>query len=423
MMHAGYVPDASGWMFLAGDTITVGVAVPDDSTLLAELWVLVSAGADASAVLDALTRGGISSTPGFVIAVLGTRGKVLVRGAATVTVDGSEHASVTGTGFSSWAELVVDRLDRFVCEIVASPGSLRLPIIGGAVRARVFTADVAGVTAFSGVEVAVPDEVPVEALGEEARKAAADVSTGAIANKAPTGKGPAHAARAPRAGAPESRPAAPSRPSEATVAAVEEADDVDGAVDAAAEPPELEPSVKASPYDHLFGDTSYRTVEDAAVRPVADVDGATPPTGIEDRTVVASDLAQLRAKRRAGRGRPAAEAAPGPAFFVELSTGGQEPLDQPLVIGRAPSAAALGGDRIPRLITMTTPNQDISRTHAQIAVEGGTVVVTDLHSRNGTIVTLPGRAPQKLREGETTPVIPGTVIDLGDGATLTVREG
>jgi len=165
------------------------------------------------------------------------------------------------------------------------------------------------------------------------------------------------------------------------------------------------------------------------VRPSADdagegvaVGGGATGTGIEDRTVVASDLAQLRAKRRASRGRPAADAAPAPAFFVELSTGGREPLDQPLVIGRAPSAAALAGDRIPRLITMTTPNQDISRTHAQIAVEGGTVVVTDLNSRNGTIVTLPGRAAQKLREGETTPVMPGTVIDLGDGATLTVRE-
>jgi hypothetical protein len=205
------------------------------------------------------------------------------------------------------------------------------------------------------------------------------------------------------------------------VAAVDEVDAVDD--DAPSGGAAIEPVGKPSAYDHLFGETAYRTVEDAAVRPAADDAGenAVPP-GIEDRTVVASDLAQLRAKRRAGRGRQAAEDAPAPAFFVELSTGGQEPLDQPLVIGRAPSAAALGGDRIPRLITMTTPNQDISRTHAQISVEGGTVVVTDLHSRNGTIVTLPGRAAQKLREGETTPVIPGTVIDLGDGATLTVRE-
>jgi hypothetical protein len=58
----------------------------------------------------------------------------------------------------------------------------------------------------------------------------------------------------------------------------------------------------------------------------------------------------------------------------------------------------------------------------QVAVEGGTVVVTDLHSRNGTMVQLPGKAPQQLRAGEPTPVTVGTVIDLGDGATLTVGE-
>ena len=159
------------------------------------------------------------------------------------------------------------------------------------------------------------------------------------------------------------------------------------------------------------------------MRPAAhDADESVPVPGIEDRTVVASDLAQLRAKRRAGRGRNVEAVTPLAAFYLELSTGGREVIDQPLVIGRAPSATALGGGAIPRLVTMTTPNQDISRTHAQISVEGGTVVVTDLHSSNGTIVTLPGRAAQKLREGETTPVIPGTIIDLGDGATLTVRE-
>ncbi len=58
-----------------------------------------------------------------------------------------------------------------------------------------------------------------------------------------------------------------------------------------------------------------------------------------------------------------------------------------------------------------------------IAVEGGTVVVTDLHSRNGTQVVLPGKSPQRLREGEPTAVIVGTVIDLGGDVTLTVREG
>jgi pSer/pThr/pTyr-binding forkhead associated (FHA) protein len=75
------------------------------------------------------------------------------------------------------------------------------------------------------------------------------------------------------------------------------------------------------------------------------------------------------------------------------------------------------------LVTMTTPEQDISRSHVRVSVEGGTVVVTDLHSRNGTHIVLPGKPPQKLRAGDPTAVIVGTLIDLGDGAVLTVREG
>ena len=71
---------------------------------------------------------------------------------------------------------------------------------------------------------------------------------------------------------------------------------------------------------------------------------------------------------------------------------------------------------------MNTPNQDISRTHVEVSVEGGTVVVTDLHSSNGTTVTLPGMPSQRLRPGEPAAVILGAIIDLGDGATLTVCE-
>jgi hypothetical protein len=56
----------------------------------------------------------------------------------------------------------------------------------------------------------------------------------------------------------------------------------------------------------------------------------------------------------------------------------------------------------------------------QFAVEGGTVVVTDLHSRNGTTITLPGKTPQLLRQGESTSVLVGTVVDLGGGVTITV---
>ena len=113
---------------------------------------------------------------------------------------------------------------------------------------------------------------------------------------------------------------------------------------------------------------------------------------------------------------------PAARVFLALSSGTREPLTQPILVGRSPSVSQVSGGQMPRLLTVGTPDQDISRTHVRFVLEGGTVVVTDLHSRNGTLVVLPGKEPQKLRAGEPTSVITGTVVDLGGGATLTVEE-
>ena len=89
---------------------------------------------------------------------------------------------------------------------------------------------------------------------------------------------------------------------------------------------------------------------------------------------------------------------------------------------RAPTLAgnASLGER-PHVVKVASPDKDISRNHAQFAVEGDTVVVTDLHSRNGTAIQMPGKPRQLLRAGEATPVLDGTIVDLG-GTTLTVRS-
>ena len=148
----------------------------------------------------------------------------------------------------------------------------------------------------------------------------------------------------------------------------------------------------------------------------------------EDKTVVVEEIAQLRAKRSSGLKPPAgvplpapaaAPPAPGPVPSLELPDGSREALDVAVVIGRAPAAPAEGP---PSRLVRLTGDGDISRTHARVAVEGGTVVITDLGSRNGTIVRIPGRAPQKLRGGEPTPVLVGTIIDFGGGVELRVRE-
>lgn len=111
-----------------------------------------------------------------------------------------------------------------------------------------------------------------------------------------------------------------------------------------------------------------------------------------------------------------------PRLVLELPDGRREPLDGALVVGRAPTASPSGGV-LPRLVAIAVDDPDISRSHARIAVEGGTAVVTDLGSRNGTVVRIPGHPPRRLRDGEPTAVLAGTVIDFGGGVAATVLEG
>ena len=46
---------------------------------------------------------------------------------------------------------------------------------------------------------------------------------------------------------------------------------------------------------------------------------------------------------------------------------------------------------------------------------GSSVVVTDTRSTNGSVVALPGSVPRRLRQGESVVVVPGTMVDIGDG--------
>jgi len=123
-------------------------------------------------------------------------------------------------------------------------------------------------------------------------------------------------------------------------------------------------------------------------------------------TVMSGDIQRMRAEHG--------------GFVLKIDGGAIEPLTDLALVGRAPSVSKVSGDRVPKLITVGNADQDISRNHVQFAVEGDTVVVTDLHSRNGTLIVLPGKPPMKLRQGEPTSVLVGTVVDLGGGVTMTV---
>lgn len=396
MPDISYVPSRKGgWMLLVRGEIILAIDIAPDSPRVADLWTVMTRGAGAGEVLDEVIRTGISKAPSFLLVGGGeaTATTVLVRGNAVVrTSTASGLREISGEGVSSWNEQLVD----LSAGLEVWPSGVHddvatLPLGEGVVWAAAFRSGRRLQPAADAEPIAPKTVVPppIANLVPEAPPVPADASFGSD---------------------PEQTLASQTLTTSPTVAVSN-----DGPADTG--------------YDHLFGETVHRSVEDAAIRSegsdLLGIVGPPPPAAPESgdhdgHTVLVSDLAALRAKRRAARGAGSVPAAP--TLYLELSTGGRELLDQPLVIGRAPTASRVSGSQVPRLVSMNTPNQDISRTHAQITVEGGTVVVTDLHSSNGTMITLPGRAAQKLRPGEPASIIVGTVIDLGDGATLTLGE-
>ena len=449
-----------GW--LAGATGDRLVLLPAaDPAATGRVWAsLTDAGSaeqGARAVLDELTAGGLSKTPPFALLSWDPAGpatvRVFVRGDVVVvlaTADGD--VSIGGLGISTWVERSVT--DVTAVEITAAPMDAApgtgpqdadpteaddhaalplgagLPLKAGMVRTRRLHLEVDVVGAAAPVRAEAPVHIvpPLHIVAPVAPVAAPATAPAPLPVPKRTIAEPA---------------------SEQTIAEqpmTEQTISDFTAVEPVAEPagePVVEPVVEndadvAGGYDHLFGATVMRGVEQAAVRPDAEDDdtvdsaGTPDPVDIDDvpgdhdgHTVMSGDIQKLRDSRRRGAaGSPTDGPAPVPAprLYLLLPSGVREPLTQPIRVGRAPSVSKMSGDLVPRLVSLGGADQDVSRNHVHFTVEGDTVVVTDLHSRNGTLVALPGKPAQKLRQGEPTAVIVGTVIDLGSGITITVGQ-
>ncbi len=393
-MTVHFTPAVSGgWIALtSGETLLV-IGAPADQATVDALWDALVASGGFQRVLDVLTDKGLAATPPFALfdgSALCLR--IIVRGPVTATVADAEGTHrLDGSGVTTWLEQTLTEVSSAIVDVtaaVAAEGVVQLPLGIGA--AWVSSLELRFVTSAAVMSkpvrpvVAVPVSAPVSVL---------EIDPEATVTEAPTER-----------------------------------------IDAL----EAKSDTPADGYDYLFGATMFRDVAGAAVQeaPVEDevpVEGEVPVeeevavdrAGDHDgHTVLTSDIAKLRAERAAKRGgsTPLEPAAPVPEVFLVLSGGSREPLTQPILVGRSPSVSQVSGGQMPRLVTVGTPDQDISRTHVRFVLEGGTVVVTDLHSRNGTLVVLPGKEPQKLRAGEPTSVIAGTVVDLGGGITLTIEE-
>ncbi|AWE43243.1 FHA domain-containing protein [Actinobaculum sp. 313] len=106
--------------------------------------------------------------------------------------------------------------------------------------------------------------------------------------------------------------------------------------------------------------------------------------------------------------------------MVLVSTGLQIPIDADIVVGRKPSATPEEGRPRAHLVTVPSPERQISRVHCEIRVDGWDVRLLDRNSNNGTYVLRPGENPVRVTSSAPYFVQPGDVIDIGEDVTLTM---
>lgn len=97
-----------------------------------------------------------------------------------------------------------------------------------------------------------------------------------------------------------------------------------------------------------------------------------------------------------------------------------ERVDTPVYVGRQPRSPRITGQILPRLVRVESPSREVSATHIELRPTTQGLVLTDLESTNGTVVRQPGSGVRRLESGESLPVSPGTLIDIGDGNVIEI---
>lgn len=363
----GYAPGAWRVVATAHGVVMVDAAVPP--TAVAALWTTLAEEVHLHRVLDALTvgtGGTLAALPSFAV-VLREEGatRIAVRGALVAsTSGGAEALELSGVGVTTWNERLVGAGAVRVAAIDAEHASFDL-----AVRDGVVLAGSIHVRWLDAVELGVPAAVP-----RGARSGAPSAPVGVSVDSAPPAGAPDPAPEPVADPAPEPAPVIAPPPAPWLV---------DGDALLAAPPSEPAP---AAPERH---DSGVQTL-DAALRERASVP--------DDPPEVASVPGRAR-----------------------LSTGEILGLDRPVVIGRRPRATRVSATEVPHLVPVDSPLQDISRSHLELRVEGDVIVATDLQTTNGTLLLRPATAPTRLRAGEPTVVVPGDVLDIGDGVRVAIE--
>ena len=412
--RATYTP--GDWVVLSGPTSLVLLEPPTHewAPLINTLWDQVVASSSITDLATRLASFKIDELPSFGAFFWTPDGmRSLVRGHISVIDLATGKLVADGEGIQTWTEVGLAGVSHIRVDTPHDGDAtlLELPLVVGAVRASSVVLD-----ASEREQVRSPQGQPVlanapgPALSTEPLEVIAAPSSEVMQQPAP-------------------EPIAAATPSEQTaelsaeeIAALQRADtellpSPFDEPESEAQPEMQQPGVPVVPHP----------TSDAPARPTSE---PSPPDSLQDSAILAVLCRQGHANppsslscRVCGSplGSRTPQFVPGPVLAVlRASDGSTAELDRPVLIGRAPSADP-SDSRVSRLMTVPSPNHDISRTHLEVAGEDWQIVVTDLNSTNGTVLIRPGAVDrQQLAPGEPVTVQVGSVMELGDGVSVLI---
>jgi len=412
-------------LVLSGPTslLVLEPAPPHASALIGDVWAAVVASRSLSEVADVMVARGFDAMPSLAAFFWTREGmRSVVRGEITVLDCGSGGRIADGEGVQNWNEVGLGEVTAV--EIVLPdepPGpSLQLPLVVGAVQASTLILDLA-----EEARLHSPQGRPESPGRPESVEPTHIVGSREEVTEAMFPSAEFPSAEFPSADA-DTEPWPPPTP-------------LPGAVEAVPDR-EAEPEAEADIAGEGLGSTQPlpgSTAPSEETDPSADAPTALIPSvsgggGAGPSAVVMGRLCPQGHSNPPSAStcricaEPVAAQPPRPLSRPTLarlraSDGSVVPLDRPVLIGRAPTENAAPGV-LPRLLTVPSPHHDISRTHLLVVPDGWDLMVTDLHSTNGTIIVRPPQGQRELlRPDLPTPVPIGTRLELGDGVSVTVE--
>lgn len=415
--RAAYTP--GDWVVLSGPTSLV-VLEPSSirhGSLINTLWAEVMGSSSLPEMAERLAQYRIDDMASFAAFFWSPDGmRSLVRGGISVMNLRNGKIVADGEGVQTWREVGLEDVEQVRIELSHDGDQtlLELPLVVGVVTASSITLDasadaqVISPQAAPGLATLDLESEPTEPVDLESENADTEVMSAEVEQQVyGYGSGQEYGFDDQYADVPEWQPEA--EPGIEPTRRVNEDYDAEpylSAADAAgiyAEEPQGRRVASAPDTDLMAGESLVMAV--LCVR-----QHSNPPESLTCR--VCGDRVPHQNPRLVTR--PALATLRGP-------DGAEAQLDAPVVIGRAPSADRSTAEN-PRLMTVLSPGHDISRTHAQVEPDGWEIVVTDLHSTNGSAVVLGGPeiVRRRLAPGESMVVPLGSVLELGDGVSVAI---